>query len=165
VVLAVPVVQLLWSDDLLEQARRTRDDVAVTLARLGVPGELELTGGSSLPGALTKGDIDLHLRVAPTDFDPVVAVLTRLYRRASPEAWADTLAVFDVDQPLPRPTGIAVTPVGSVHDRRFRTTWQVLRRDPRLLERYNALKRAASGTDDYEEAKSAFFTEVCAPSP
>ena len=159
------MADLVWSDELLEEARRTRDDVAATLERLGVPGELELTGASSLPGALTKGDVDLHLRVAPSKFGAAVAALGRVYRRGSPQAWAETLAVFDVGPPVPRPTGIAVTPVGSVHDHRFRTTWQVLRHDPRLLERHNALKRAAYGTGHYEEAKSAFFTEVCAPSP
>ena len=159
------MADLVWSDELLEEARRTRDDVAATLERLGVPGELELTGASSLPGALTKGDVDLHLRVAPSEFEAAVAALGRVYQPGSQGAWARTLAVFDVGPPVLRPTGIAVTPVGSVHDHRFRTTWQVLRRDPRLLERYNALKRSAYGTGHYEEANSAFFTEVCAPSP
>ena len=35
------------------------------LAELGVPGELVLVGGCSVPGALTRGDVDLHLRVPP----------------------------------------------------------------------------------------------------
>ena len=42
------------------------------LAPLLPPHELELTGGSSVPGALTMGDVDLHLRVDRSDFDRLV---------------------------------------------------------------------------------------------
>ena len=148
----------MWSDDLLDEARRTRDEVAGTLAELGVPGELVLTGAASVPGALTKGDVDLHLRVTPADFDDAVERLRGVYEVGSAGAWAATLAVFEV--PRARATGLAVTPVGSEHDLRFTSAWRALRRRPELLDAYNALKRRAAGTDSYEEAKSAFFTSV-----
>ena len=132
------MAELVWSDDLLAEARRTRDDVAAELAAAGVRGELVLTGGLSVPGALTKGDVDLHLRVEPARFADTVARLQRRYAVGSPHAWAPTLAVFDVPGTLP--TGLAVTPVGSEHDDRFTSTWQALRENPDLLARYNALK-------------------------
>ena len=156
--LAVGMADLVWSDRLLDEARAARDEVAAALTHLRVPGELVLTGATSVAGALTKGDIDLHLRVETGHYTATVALLGDTYRAASVHAWADTLAVFDV--PGPRPTGLAVTPVGSVHDQRFRLTWRALRRDPRLLAEYNALKRAAYGTTEYEERKSAFFTAI-----
>ena len=34
--------------------------------------QLQLTGGSSVPGALTGGDVDLHLRVEPAAFRATV---------------------------------------------------------------------------------------------
>ena len=152
------VSELVWSDDLLDEARRTRDAVDAALRALGVSGELVVTGGASVAGALTKGDIDLHLRVAPEAFSDVVARLREVYPVASPQSWAATLAVFDV--PAPRSTGLAVTPLQSEHDERFRLTWQALRGDPDLLARYNALKAANVGTEDYEDQKSRFFDSV-----
>lgn len=137
-----------------------RAEVAATLAGLGVQGEVVLTGGLSVPGALTKGDIDLHLRVQPHDFEEVVARLRRVLPVASPQAWAATLAVFDV--PGPRPTGLAVTPVDSEHDTRFRLTWEALRADALLLGHYNTLKSQSVDPADYEERKSRFFTDVSA---
>jgi hypothetical protein len=155
------VGELVWSDGLLDQARRTRRDVAAALATLGVPGELVLTGGASVPGALTRGDIDLHLRVPRERFEAVVARLGQVYPVASPGAWAATLAVYDV--PGPRPTGLAVTPLDSEHDRRFVSTWAALSRSPQLLAEYNALKSAAAGTADDERRKSDFFTRISGP--
>lgn len=153
----------MWSDGLLDLARQTRDEVADALSALGVHGELVLTGGASVPGALTKGDIDLHLRVAPDAFRDVVARLRVAYPVASPLSWAATLAVFEL--PGRRPTGLAVTPVGSEHDRRFSLAWRLLRDDPQLLAEYNALKWGSPGTGDYERRKSAFFSALASEPP
>ncbi|SOC53762.1 GrpB family protein [Ornithinimicrobium cerasi] len=151
-------MDLVRSDDLQAEARRTRDVVAAELVALGVAGELELTGATSLPGALTRGDVDLHLRVPADLFDETVGLLRTAYPVASPTAWAATLAVFGIPGTLP--TGLAVTPVGSEHDVRFVTGWRELRNRPELLEEYNRLKREASDEADYEERKSAFFTAL-----
>jgi len=151
------VSELHWSDGLLDEARRTRRDLAAALAAMGVPGEVVLTGGTSVPGALTEGDIDLHLRVDAESFHAVVDRLREVFPVGSPHSWADTLAVFDV--PGPRPTGLAVTPRHSEHDERFSRTWQALRQSAHLLAEYNAIK-ATAGTGDYEQRKSEFFSRV-----
>ena len=148
---------LTWSDDLLDEARQTHRAVAAALERLGVDGELVLTGGTCLPGTLTKGDIDLHLRVRPEHFPGAVARLSEAYAAASPDAWADTLAVFDI--PGSHPTGLAVTPLGSEHDQRFHRSWDALRSSPDLLAEYNQIK-ATAHPDDYERKKSDFFTRL-----
>ncbi len=150
--------ELVASDGLVGEACRIRDDVESSLTAWEVPGEVELTGGLSVPGTLTRGDVDLHLRVDPEAFDAVVARLREVLPVASPQSWAATLAVFEVPGPLP--TGLAVTPLHSEHDRRFRLAWEALRRDPELLARYNALKSETVGTGDYEERKSRFFTAI-----
>jgi hypothetical protein len=123
------------------------------------PHELVLTGGSSLPGTVTKGDVDLHLRVAPEDFDSTVARMKDLFPVVHPEIWQPTLATFAVPEAR-LPTGIAVTPIGSEHDVRFRRTWQLLATYPHLLAEYNATK--LSGEGDYEQRKSAFFDRILA---
>jgi GrpB protein len=136
--------------------RRILARVGTRLAPLLAGHELVLTGGSSVPGALTKGDIDLHLRVAPADFGTTVAALRTIYAVAHPEIWQSTLATFTVEAELP--TGLAVTPAGSEHDLRFRRTWELLAADRELLAEYNAVK--LSGGGDYETRKSAFFDRL-----
>lgn len=146
---------MIWSDEITAQASAVHTRVRRTLLAAGVPGDLEWTGASSLPGILTKGDVDLHLRVPPELFAATVEQLKELLPIAVPSAWAATLAVFDVpDQELP--TGLAATPVGSEHDVRFTESWRRIAAAPELRQRYNELKRRP----DHEDAKSAFFSEV-----
>jgi D-amino-acid oxidase len=146
------------ADEILPVARRIRARVRDRLGPLLPPFDLVLTGGSSVPGALTKGDVDLHLRVAPEDFDTTVAVLRGLYPVVHPEIWQGSLATFDVEAEVP--AGLAVTPTGSEHDHRFRRGWEVLAADPRRVAAYNVMK--LSGRGDYESRKSAFFDHLLA---
>ena len=124
-----------------------------------VRGELVLTGGSSLSGALTVGDVDLHLRVPPSHFAVAVDRLREHYAVVLPEIWTDTLATFGLPGEA---VGIAVTPIGSVHDRRFMDTWRQLRSEPELLEAYNDMKRLHAESDEatYLAAKAAFFDRL-----
>src|SRR4051794_11829086 len=119
------------AEEFISDARRILAAVRARLAPVLPPHELTLTGGSSVPGALTKGDVDLHLRVAPGDFGATVCTLRTLYEVVHPEIWHASLATFAVAADLP--TGLAVTPMGSEHDVRFRRTWQLLAADPRLV--------------------------------
>ena len=126
----------------------------------GVPGELVWTGGSSIPGALTRGDVDLHLRVPPDLFVTAVDLIRRDHAVVHPEIWCDTLATFAVDAPIA--AELAVTPIGSEHDLRFTRSWQRLRTEPDLLAEYNELKLAGETLEgsEYETRKAAFFTRL-----
>ena len=151
------MAELRRAEELRGLAERILAGERDRLRSLGVPGELVLVGGSSVAGALTRGDVDLHLRVDPAAFGPAVAVLGTVHEVTRPEIWAPTLATFSVEAPLP--TGLAVTPRGSVHDVRFTRTWRLLRADPDLLAEYNAVKLAGTGAG-YEDRKSAFFDSL-----
>ena len=123
----------------------------------GVPGELSLTGGSSLEGLLTKGDVDLHLRVTPDEFTIATSKLMGVFDRARQEIWTPSFAVFE-QAPVP-PVGIAVTVIDSEHDRRFVRSWERMRIDETARHDYNLLKRMGG---DVEDAKSQFFTNLVA---
>ena len=148
---------VIWSDEIAGEAKAIHVRVRRTLRELEIPGELEWTGGSSVPRTLTRGDVDLHLRVPAESFATTVAILKDHFPIGSPHSWAETLAVFDIpDQPLP--TGLAVTPIYSEHDRRFTRAWSRIAADPDVHRRYNDLKRHT--TDDYESRKAAFFNDL-----
>jgi hypothetical protein len=159
------VTALRPSDDVLPAARRILATERSRLRGAGVPGEVVLVGGSSVRGALTRGDVDLHLRVPPEHFAGAVRRLRELYDVVHPEIWATTLATFVV--PADLPAGLAATPLGSGHDRRFTRTWTLLAADAALLAEHDAVKRAAVGLGEaeYERRRSAFFDRVLARWP
>jgi GrpB-like predicted nucleotidyltransferase (UPF0157 family) len=142
----------LTTAETVARARRILASERSKLVRGKVPGELSLTGGSSLEGLLTKGDIDLHLRVADSDFAVAVERLSGIYSAARPEIWTSRFAVFE--QPSAPPVGVAVTVIGSEHDTRFLRSWDRLGSDQTVREQYNLLKRTSR---DVEGSKSRFF--------
>jgi hypothetical protein len=155
------MITLRWSDDVLPTARAVLAVQRARLAVLGVPGELRLVGGSSVPGALTVGDVDLHLRVEQAAFATAVAVLREHYPVVHADIWGPTLATFEV--PATVPAGLAVTPAGSEHDLRFTRTWLLLAADADLLAEHNAVKASAEpGGEEYERRKSELFDRVVA---
>lgn len=148
------------AEDFQDAAVAIRQRERARLRTLGLPGTLVLVGGTSVAGALTRGDVDLHLRVPRDAFPATVAALEAIYDIVRPDIWAPTLATFSVQAALP--TGLAATPVGSVHDVRFTRTWQLLAADPALVAEYNAVKTLLDGPSGthYEDRKSAFFDHV-----
>jgi hypothetical protein len=149
---------LLPAEQMRDRALEILHTQRAALRLQGVPGDLKLVGGSSVPGAVTRGDVDLHLTVPTEAFTSAVAELKRLWRVIHPEIWCPTLATFSV--PAVLPTELAVTPVGSEHDMRFTRTWQLLAADPVLLAEYCAVKVAHDGGPEYEKEKSAFFDRL-----
>lgn len=141
------------ADKVLEAERRL-------LGQHGIPGVLMLVGGTSVEGALTKGDVDLHLRVPALEYDDAVAALRTLHQVVHPGIWSVSLATFDIAADVE--AGLAVTPEGSEHDLRFTRTWDILRKRPDLIQEYNRIKRIYAGNAEYEEQKSEFFDRVLA---
>ena len=127
-----------------------------------LPGaELALTGSTSLPGMLTRGDVDLQLRVRPEDFDRAVRMLGATHTPVHGEIWTSGFATFETSR-HELPTGIAVTAIGDEHDTLFRRTWARLASDPELVDAYNAVKLAHENADDaaYLAAKRRFLDSI-----
>ncbi len=123
--------------------------------------EVRHTGGSSLPTALTLGDLDIHVRVPGDAFGRAVEALTELYEVFRPDHWTDAFATFKDGRATDPPVGVALTAVGSEHDDRFVRAWEKLAAEPRLVDEYNALKRRhARDPGACEVEKSAFFTRL-----
>ena len=120
------------------------------------------TGATSVAGALTRGDLDIHVRVSPDDFSRARDTLAHTYAGYRTDMWTAGFATF-VAADTAIPTGVALTAIGDEHDQRFVGGWDRLRSDPRLLAEYNALKlnyEDAPDATSYEAAKSAFFSAL-----
>jgi hypothetical protein len=148
---------LVLSDAVISTGLAIRHREARWLHQHYPDAELLLVGGSSVPGALTVGDIDLHCRVRG-DFERALTLLHERYVVRHPELWQPTLATFLVPDSLR--VELAATPAGSEHDDRFTRSWQRIRENADVLAEYNQLKRDFYGTSEYPQRKADFFTRL-----
>ena len=89
------MVALRTAEELLPRARAI---LALERRRLRreLPGaELALTGSTSLPGMLTRGDVDLQLRVRPADFERAVRMLGATHTPVHGKIWTSGFATFE----------------------------------------------------------------------
>ena len=118
-------------------------------------------GSTAIPHALTKGDVDLNVRVAHERFHGAVSVLRRLYSLHQLENWSDSFASFKDDDSFPLKFGVQLTVRGSSDDF-FLVLRDLFLADRQLAKEYDDLKRSFDGksTDAYWAAKAAFFTRL-----
>ena len=141
-------------------AHRARIGAALPVA------EIEHVGSTAVPGALTKGDLDLLVRVPAAHFAAAVATLRALYAVHQPENWTPTYASFADAAAHAPPVGVQLAVAGSADDALFGPFRDALIADPALLAQYNALKRGLDGADyeHYTDEKGAFVERVLAAS-
>jgi GrpB-like predicted nucleotidyltransferase (UPF0157 family)/GNAT superfamily N-acetyltransferase len=129
--------------------------------RVLAPGvAVEHIGATSMPDGLTKGDVDVNLRVDADRFDQVVGALSTRFDAAQPQNWTGTFASFS-DTRRGVPLGIQLTVIGSDDD--FLVALRdLMRDDPDLRHEYDAIKRAnaPAGRDAYWQAKHDFLGRV-----
>jgi GrpB-like predicted nucleotidyltransferase (UPF0157 family) len=131
--------------------------------RARLPGaEIEHVGSTSIPGALTKGDLDLLVRVDASEFDRAVLTLRGMYEVHQPENWTPTYASFVDPAASDPPVGVQLAVRGSDDDRLFGPFREALIADPELLAAYNRFKLEHDGEDyeRYTDAKGVFVEQV-----
>lgn len=136
-------------------------EVAAQVGRLLPLARIEHIGASSIPGAASKGDLDICVVVAPDEHAAAVQTLLATGYTAK----TGTLRTAELCMLLaPRSdldTALQVIAAGS----RFEFFMQfrdALRADPALVERYNQLKTefAATGEERYRAHKARFIEAV-----
>jgi GrpB-like predicted nucleotidyltransferase (UPF0157 family) len=128
-----------------------------------VPGaEVEHVGATAVPGALTKGDVDLLVRVGEADFSAAADALTSRYAIHQPHNWTPTLASFSAADAGQLPVGIQLVVTGSEADRFFGPFRDALINNQTLLAEYNELKLRLDGVEyeRYTEQKGQFIERV-----
>jgi GrpB-like predicted nucleotidyltransferase (UPF0157 family) len=115
-----------------------------------------------MPDGVTKGDVDLNIRVPPNNFAGAVDLLRQRYDIAQPGNWSPTYASFS-DPSRALPVGLQVTVIGSADD--FLVPLRdLMRSDAGLRHEYDRVKRDAAGLgpDGYWAAKNAFLEPIVA---
>jgi GrpB-like predicted nucleotidyltransferase (UPF0157 family) len=122
---------------------------------------VEHVGATSIPGSVTKGDVDLLVRVPEADFAAASEALGGRYAVDQAENWTAAFASFsEADGELP--VGIQLVVSGSRVEAAFDTVKRELRARPDLVEQSNELKRrhASGDRDSYGRAKQAFLEDL-----
>ncbi|MCB1479456.1 MAG: GrpB family protein [Rhodobiaceae bacterium] len=114
-------------------------------------------GATAIAGCLTKGDLDIVVRVSPERFAESEAALAKRFSRNSGSVRTESFSAFEGNDCHPH-LGVQLVAIGGPHDF-FHVFAERLRSSPDLLQRYNALKRAYNGADmgSYRAAKDAFI--------
>ena len=146
-------------------ARRAAEALFASARRDLVPilpasAEVLHVGATAIPGCLTKGDLDVAVRVDADDFPSVEATLAARFPRNAGSIRTTDFAAF-ADAGASPALGIQVTTRGGDFDV-FHCFAAALRADSTLVAGYNALKIRCEGApmDAYRAAKDVFIADV-----
>lgn len=122
--------------------------------------DVQHVGSTAIPGSLTKGDLDVQVRVTAPEYSAAKAQLSKVYSVNIGGFAADDATSFE--DCSSRPTlGIHLTVIGGSVD----TQWKfrdLLAASPALREQYDQLKRQFEGQsmEEYRSAKAEFVSRV-----
>jgi GrpB-like predicted nucleotidyltransferase (UPF0157 family) len=155
-------VRIRPAADTRELATATFDAHRRRVLSLLPDAEVEHVGSTAVPGALTKGDVDLLVRVSAARFARAAEILGEHYAIHQPQNWSSGLASFKDPTAQEPPVGVQLVVAGSATDAFFGPFRDALIGDPALLAEYNRLKQSLDGVDydRYTEAKGEFVERV-----
>lgn len=158
-----PPFTLVDAECAREGAQRLFAAISKTLAVMLPPqADIRHIGATAIPGCLTKGDLDVVVRVRPADFAAADAALASRFARNEGSIRTETFSAFEDASSHPH-LGIQLATIDGPFDV-FHLFVDALRGSPSLVEDYNALKRRHDGAEmaRYRAAKDAFIEEVLA---
>ncbi len=117
--------------------------------------DIQHVGATAVPSCLTKGDLDVCVRVEQDAFAACDAALERHFERNAESERSESFSAF-LD--MAANIGIQLVTIGSPLDV-FATFRDLLLKNPKLLARYNQLKQRYHGKSmtQYRKAKDKFI--------
>ena len=156
-------ITLKTSDELLPLVQSIYQRLFARIRLLLPDAEVHHIGATAVPGALTKGDIDILLRILPSDFPAVVDTLKQHFQIKQPANWTPEFASFGDDTTYALPVGIQVVVKDSSVDFLLFLRDYFIENSAALAE-YNRLKTAhcKDGQEAYWNAKNEFLSRILA---
>lgn len=148
-----PELARLRAERLFEQTRAALQTV-LPMA------DIRHIGATAIRGCLTKGDLDIVVRVPSDDFTHAEAVLSNRFSHNKESTRTSDFAAFE-DVATDPHLGIQLTTIGGPFDF-FHEFVEALGASPQLVREYNALKSSHDGHEMavYRAAKDAFIDRV-----
>ncbi len=126
-----------------------------------LPGvDIQHVGSTAIPNSLTKGDLDIQVRVEKENFTKIVGKLMQIYEEDRENRRTKTYAGFKKDDGG-IPIGIQVTIIGSKEDD-FSKLRDILLCNSKYQREYNSLKERyhEKTIEEYRRAKAKFFNRL-----
>lgn len=126
-----------------------------------LPGEdIQHVGATSIPGSLTKGDIDIQIRVDERSFAKTRKILQKYFKLDPENPLTIDYACFK-DNKSKMSIGIQLTVKNSKYDDFYKIR-DLLINDKKLLKKYNEIKKKYQGKfmTEYREEKEKFFEKI-----
>lgn len=127
-----------------------------------MPGaEVHHVGATAIPGAVTKGDLDVLIRVDGHDFHEAVEKLRSTFCVKQPENWDPCFASFGTDTEFRMQVGVQLVVRDSEADF-FLFVRDYLIEHPQALQEYYELKLKSldGGSEGYWSAKDRFLSAI-----
>ncbi len=117
-------------------------------------------GGTFIPGAITKGDLDVQVRVYKKDFQKALDVLSENFEVNNKHLWNKNFAIFKDESFTPK-ADILVTVCGSKEDC-LQEVQEMIMSDKNILASYNKLKIdfGNNGIEQYKIEKRKFYDSL-----
>jgi GrpB-like predicted nucleotidyltransferase (UPF0157 family) len=143
-----------------EAVERLFARVAARIGALLPNADIQHVGSTAIPGSLTKGDLDVQVRVDKSDYAPAKAKLGAIYAVNAGGFASDDAISFEAHDTEPS-LGVHLTTIGGAADVQWRFR-DLLIASLELRAEYDALKKGFHGgsMDNYREAKHRFVARV-----
>jgi GrpB-like predicted nucleotidyltransferase (UPF0157 family) len=122
--------------------------------------DIQHVGGTAVHGCITKGDLDIQVRVKKSDYAAAKTALLGHYQHL-PGGWSARDGISFKDESRSPSVGIHLTFISGSCDVQWKFR-EVLKRRPDLCSAYDELKRNFQGKSmtSYRNAKTGFFRKL-----
>jgi len=150
------IVHFFKSEEVFEKANLIFNSEKQEIQKFLKNADIQHVGSCSIPGAISKFDVDIQVRVEKKSFEEALNFLSKKYREKHPEIWRDGFAAFNTKKECS--IDIVLTSVDSKYDDFYKVR-DFLINNPEKLKEYNALKMSFEGKPlaDYKKSKAEFL--------
>ena len=156
--LKMQTVNFVKAEDVLEKIEKLFSVEKAILASALPYADIEHIGATSVPGTITKGDLDINVRVQLEKFQDAIKILKGMYEINQLENWNEGFASFKDDS---RDIGVQLTVLGTPVDY-FVAQREYFKNHPEKVIELNALKKEyeGKGMDEYRKGKNTFLRQL-----
>lgn len=156
------IVNFFYNKSLYEKAEVTFFMHKALIEELLPESDVQHVGSTAIPNSITKGDLDIQVRVNAKIFPNAVIELAKLYELNEDSVKTETFRAFKDESTIP-PVGVQLTVINSEFDFFWKFRDFLLMID-NYLKQYDNLKWKYEGMEmeDYREAKNKFFEKMMA---
>lgn len=154
------IVTFKSEENFRDQAEEVVQKHTEIITRAIPTADVHHVGSTAVKGSLTKGDVDLQIRVDEATFDYARSFLDQTYARNEGSSQTSFFGAYEKEDEI-LPLGLQLTLKHSVVDNFWKVT-RYFKENPAITENYNRLKLVHEGKDmdNYRDEKALFMRNL-----